>query len=119
MVQISTCSAIALNFPETTESAHFDKISFRIKNKIFATFSEVSKIATLKLTLADQSIFCNLDPSVFYPVPNAWGKQGWTHMDLKKVKKQVMTGAMTAAYCAVAPKTLSAKYTDNPTDKFQ
>ena len=45
----------------------------------------------------EQSVFA-YDPTVIYPVPNAWGKQGWTYIDLKKVKKTVLKDALKAAY---------------------
>jgi len=42
-----------------------------------------------------------------FPVPNKWGKQGWTYIKLDKVHKEVVIDALTTAYCEVAPKKLS------------
>ncbi len=112
MVSINTFKKIALSFPEVTEQPHFENGSFRIKNKIFVSLSEPHKRACLKLSLIDQSSFCAFDKTVIYPVPNKWGKQGWTFIELAFIKKEMLTDALTTAYCEVAPKTLSKKYTD-------
>jgi hypothetical protein len=54
---------------------------------------------------------------MIYPVDNKWGKQGWTLIEMKKVKKDLFTEALTKAYCEVAPKTLSKLITLNGTDE--
>jgi hypothetical protein len=92
------------------QQPHFEKLSFRVKKKIFATLDSHAKQAVLKLSLIDQSVFSNFDPSVIYPVNGAWGKQGWTKIELKKVRKGMLVDALTTAYCTVAPKTLAQKY---------
>ena len=109
MVAIDTFRKLALSFEDATEQPHFEKISFRIKNKIFATLDTTNKRAVLKLSLIDQSVFCAFDKTVLYPVNGSWGKQGWTTVELKKVKKQMLADALTAAYYTTAPKKVSAK----------
>jgi hypothetical protein len=37
MITESFFRELALSFPEATEAPHFEKTSFRVKNKIFAT----------------------------------------------------------------------------------
>ena len=37
-------------------------------------------------------------------MPNKWGKQGWTFIDLSKIKKQLFTDVLTVAYYEVAKK---------------
>lgn len=96
-----------------TEEPHFDKISFRIKKKIFATYDEINQRASLKLTKADQDIFCLADKGVIYPVDNKWGKQGWTIIEIKKISKELFDVVLTAAYCVMAPKGLSEKVSKN------
>jgi hypothetical protein len=41
----------------------------------------------VKLSVIDQSVFCAFDKTIIYPVNNKWGKQGWTLVELKKIKK--------------------------------
>ena len=108
MNAIEKLRQIALSLPEVTEEPHFEKASFRITKKIFATAVPQQNRATVKLSPADQDIFCTFDSTVIYPVPNKWGKQGWTHINLQAVKQEMLTEIVKAAYCEVAPKHLAA-----------
>ena len=110
MVTSASVRQLALSFDETDEHPHFERKAFRVKKKIFATLSEKDNILNLKLTPHDQSVFCAFDKTVIYPVPGAWGRQGFTSVNLKKVRKSMLKDALTTAYCTVAPKTLREKY---------
>ena len=101
MVSINKFRLIALSLPETVEQPHFEKTSFRVKKKIFATLDEKQQKATLKFSLVDQSVFCLADKSAIYPVPNKWGKQGWTVIDLTKVNKTLLEDALSTSYNTV------------------
>ncbi len=98
MVSIETFRKLALSFPETTEEPHFEKTSFRIKKKIFATFDEKNDRAVLKLNEIDQSVFCASSEMIFYPIPNKWGKQGWTIVELSKVRPEMFEDALIRSY---------------------
>ncbi len=106
MVSIDTFRKLALSFPEATEESHFEKTSFRVKKKIFATYDDVKKRACIKLSAIDQSVFTATDKTIIFPVDNKWGKQGWTLIEMTKVKKELFVDALTTAYCEVAPKKL-------------
>ena len=110
MITPATVRLIALYFDETVELPHFDRTSFRVRKKIFATMLEQENIAVLMLSPIDQSVFCAYDREMMCPVPNKWGKKGATIVELKKVRRDLFKGALTAAYCRVAPKQLSKKY---------
>lgn len=107
MVSIDTFRELALSFPEATEEPHFEKTSFRVKKKIFATYDEIKKRACIKLSEIDQNVFSAADKSIVFPVDNKWGKQGWTLIEMEKVHKDMFTDALTTAYCEVAPKKLA------------
>ncbi|HEY8401058.1 MAG TPA: MmcQ/YjbR family DNA-binding protein, partial [Cytophagaceae bacterium] len=64
MKQISFLRKQALSFPETTEEPHFEKTSFRVKKKIFASYDEKNNIACLKLSEMDQDLFSRIDRTV-------------------------------------------------------
>lgn len=110
MVSINTFRKLALAFPETTEEPHFEKISFRVKQKIFATYDEKLNRACIKLSDIDQDVFSAADNTIIFPVNNKWGKQGWTLIELSKVNKDLFIDALTTAYCTVAPKKLGDTY---------
>jgi len=60
----------------------------------------------VKLSERDQDLFCLADPTIIYPVPNKWGKLGWTNIELQKVKRDVLIDALKTAYKHVAPRQL-------------
>ncbi|MEL6255978.1 MAG: MmcQ/YjbR family DNA-binding protein [Bacteroidota bacterium] len=99
----------AMSFEEVKEESHFEKTSFRIRKKIFATMDEKNMYVVLKLSDIDQSVFVEYDDSIF-PVQGAWGKKGWTKVDLKIVREDLFRDALTTAYSTVAPKKLAEKY---------
>lgn len=102
MVAIETFRKLALSFPNSTEEPHFEKTSFRIKKKIFATFDEKNNHAVLKLNEIDQSVFCASSEKIFYPIPNKWGAQGWTIVELSRVRSEMFEDALIRSYETVA-----------------
>lgn len=108
MVNIETFRQTALSFPGTAEQPHFEKTSFRVGKKIFATVDVNTNQACIKLSAIDQDVFSAFDKTIIFPVPNLWGKQGWTFVNLKKIRKSMLIDALKTSYCEVAPKKLSA-----------
>ncbi|MBL4676192.1 MAG: MmcQ/YjbR family DNA-binding protein [Mucilaginibacter sp.] len=102
---------IAFSFPEVTEEPHFEKTSFRVKKKIFATVAAEHNRATVKLSPGEQDIFCTFNAEVIYPVPNKWGKQGWTHINLLLIEQNMLTEILKTAYVGIAAKHLAAQIT--------
>lgn len=103
MISFSAFQQLALSFPQVTEAPHFEKTSFRINKKIFSTYDAKNNRACLKLSAADQSVFCLIDKTIIYPVPNKWGLQGWTLFELKKIRKDIFKDALKCAYNQSAP----------------
>src|SRR4051812_14333414 len=110
MVPFPLFRHLALGFDEVVELPHFENTSFRIKKKIFATLNERENRAVVKLSEIDQSAICSFDRNIVYPVPNKWGKVGWTILQLEHVDEETLKDALTMAYCHVAPSKLALKY---------
>jgi hypothetical protein len=106
MITFDEFRALALSLPEVTQEPHFEKTSFRVNKKIFATYDVVTKIACLKLSDIDQDVFCLINQKMIYPVTNKWGKQGWTLFELDKIDSAIFEDALRTAYVEVAPKKL-------------
>jgi predicted DNA-binding protein (MmcQ/YjbR family) len=104
MVAIETFRKLALSFENAVEESHFEKTSFRVNKKIFATFDEKNNRAVLKLNEIDQSVFCASSEMIFYPIPNKWGKQGWTIVQLSKVRPEMFEDALLLSYKNVTSK---------------
>ena len=118
MVTLETLRKLALSFPETTEEPHFEKTSFRVKKKIFATYDFKLNRACIKLSEIDQNVFSSADKTIIFPVDNKWGKQGWTLIEMSKVQNEQFTDALTTAYCEVAPKKLALQIRPNDNPNF-
>ncbi|WP_114752094.1 MmcQ/YjbR family DNA-binding protein [Pleomorphovibrio marinus] len=114
MQQVEFLRQIALSLPETTEEPHFEKTSFRVKKKIFASYDAGNNRACLAFSEVDQDLFSLIDKAVIYPVPNKWGKKGWTFIELDKLDNEIIEDALKAAYCKVAPKKLAERYLPKP-----
>jgi predicted DNA-binding protein (MmcQ/YjbR family) len=110
MIQNKDFKQYPLSFPETLEAAHFENVSFKVKNKIFVTHNAKENRCCVKLSAEEQPLFCMIDKEIIFPVPNKWGKHGWTLVNLQKIDKELLMEILTAAYCCVAPPKLSAPF---------
>jgi hypothetical protein len=98
---------LALSLPEVTEEPHFEKIAFKVKKKIFLTHNHAKNRVCVKLSESDQDLFSLADNTIVYAVPNKFGKQGWTLIELEKVNEALLIDAIKTAYCEVAPQKLA------------
>ena len=98
---------MALSFPEVTEVPHFEKPSFRVVKKIFATLNLKENRVCVKLPEIEQDVFASFDRNIIWPVPNKWGKMGWTLVDLGNIRIEMLLDILRTAYCEVAPKRLA------------
>lgn len=103
----------ALSYEDCVETDHFDHKAYTVKKKIFVTHNIKENRCCVKLTPEQQSLFCLIDETLIFPVPNKWGKQGWTLVNLKKVNKEILIEILTVAYCNVAPAKLANAYKAN------
>ncbi|HTD99136.1 MAG TPA: MmcQ/YjbR family DNA-binding protein [Mucilaginibacter sp.] len=110
MIDIETARQIALSLPGTEEYDHFGRPAFKITGKrTFATLWPPEHRMMVKLSLIDQSVFHSFDPTIFYPVPNKWGLQGATFVELSKVRLDMLTDAITTAWQTAQIKTSKSK----------
>lgn len=99
MVSTDSFRQAALAFKEAVEQPHFEKTSFRVAGKIFATLYLSARRATLKLAAIDHSVFCSFDAVIIYPAAGARGKSGWTTIELQKIRPEMLHDALSCAYC--------------------
>lgn len=98
MVSTEETKSIALSLEGAGEHPHFDRIAFTVKKKIFATLSFHDKTLNLKFTPQVQFIFCPPGSQVIFAIPNGWGRQGWTTLNLDKASKKLVKSALEEAY---------------------
>lgn len=94
---------IALSLEGTTEAPHFDRAAFKVA-RIYVTLAADGRTANLKLSPEEQEFKCLLAPDAFAPVPNAWGKQGWTTLSLAALGVAELRNALETAWQHALPK---------------
>jgi hypothetical protein len=90
---------IALSLEGAEERSHMGSPDFRVGGRIFATLaSQKQGYGNLMLTLEQQAAFVGELPEVFLPIAGGWGRMGMTHIVLAKANKDVLSGALRAAW---------------------
>jgi hypothetical protein len=110
MVTAAQLRKIALALPEVEEKSHFGKPDFRVRNKIFGGLSADGRQATLKIVSKLQSALVQARPGTFSFAAGAWGRSGWTHVELAQAQKKELAELVVGAWRLIAPKTLVAQY---------
>lgn len=98
MATVSEFRQLALSLENVVEQPHFEKVSYRVKKKIFATLDEKGGTAVIKLNHIAQSVFCAIDERMFQSVSGAWGNQGWTEIELSQVPKDLLLEGLRTAH---------------------
>lgn len=105
MITGQTFAEMALSFDGTEQQRHFERIGFKVVGKrMFATYLQKDNTANIFLTQAEQNVFCEMDASNVYPVPNKWGENGATTFNLNEVSKEIVMEALVSAYNEVVKK---------------
>jgi hypothetical protein len=94
---------IALRLEGTTEAPHFDRAAFKVA-RIYVTLAADGRTANFKFTPEEQEFKCLLAPKAFAPVPNAWGKQGWTTAKLPTLSSADLKSALETAWAHAVSK---------------
>ncbi len=77
---------------------------FRVHGKVFASLTADLQRGSLRLT-PDAQAGCMTDhPNVFTPASGAWGRQGWTVVQLDAVSIDALGDALTLAWQAMPAK---------------
>lgn len=103
MAEARDLRRLALALDGTTETPHFDRAAFRVA-RIFATLAADGRTANLKLTPDEQEFKTLLAPEAFRPVDNAWGRQGWTTIQLEQLSEEELLAALQMAWQHALPR---------------
>ncbi|SEG34436.1 YjbR protein [Methylobacterium sp. 190mf] len=103
---------LALMLPEAVAGAHSGNPDFRVGGRVFATLWVEEARVVLRLAPADQAALCEAEPDLFAPLDGAWGRRGWTNLDLDPCAEEVLRAALLAAWRMTAAAGLRAAYAD-------
>jgi hypothetical protein len=87
----------------TTEAPHVERTAFKVA-RIYATLAPDGLTANLKLSLDEQEFKCMMAPDAFRPVPNGWGRQGWTTVTLAALGPVELQAALELAWQHALPR---------------
>jgi hypothetical protein len=94
---------MALALEGTTEAPHFERTAFKVV-RIYVTLAPDGRGANFKFSPDEQEFKCMMAPEAFHPIPNAWGRQGWTAADLAKLSTAELENALETAWAHALPK---------------
>ena len=98
----------ALALDGTVESPHFDRAAFKVA-RIYVTLAADGRTANFRFSPDEQTFKCLLAPNVFRPIPNAWGRQGWTTGLLSEMNKEELVDALRMSWTHALPKKRSRR----------
>jgi hypothetical protein len=99
MISEKGFAELALSFPGTEQTPHFERTGFKVTGKrMFTTYLAKNNTANIFLTPKEQQVFSKMSVGNIYPVPNKWGEKGATTFELNKVPKEIVMEALLSAY---------------------
>ncbi|KIL35675.1 hypothetical protein SD71_12320 [Cohnella kolymensis] len=96
---------IALSFPEAVEVKHWDKPSFRVRNKIFAVIQPDRISLVIKTAPDDRAVYTMMDPDI-YQMPAAFSNLNYMVVRMDRVEPAELHGLLIKAWRSVSPKRL-------------
>jgi hypothetical protein len=97
-MHIESIKELIQSWPYTDEHPHFERMAFRVKQKIFATHWPKEEYLMIVLTPIQQQVYIHAGQGHVTPVPNAWGKKGCTLFDLQHIESTLLIEALRLAY---------------------
>jgi hypothetical protein len=110
-VRLDTARKFALSLPETTEEPHFEKSSFRVKGKIFATVPLGGKHLHVFVRGDEAQALVAEAPDAYEEI--VWGKQAksdWIRVTLAAADRGQVCELLEDAWRAKAPKRVLAAF---------
>lgn len=98
--------ALALSLPLAEEHPHFDRASFGVKGKIFATLPPGGEEVVVRLLPEIKESLRQSDPDAVRALPGGWDKGGWTLIAIGFMDDDKLADLIRLAWRQVAPKKL-------------
>ena len=89
---------LALGLEGAIERAHMGHPDFRANGRIFASLDAKEAWGTVKLLPEEQRELRRTHPKVFEPAAGAWGRQGWTRVQLATADRRTVRSAVVLAW---------------------
>ena len=100
---------LALGLQGAVEGAHMGHADFRANGRIFASLDRDERAGMVKLTPEEQQVFVREHPGMFDPASGAWGRQGYTTVQLTAAKAAAVRSALLLAWQAAVARPSAKK----------
>jgi hypothetical protein len=113
-MRLETARRFALSLPETSEEPHFEKSSFRVKGKIFATVPEGGKLLHVNVEPDEGAALVEQHPEAFEAI--VWGKQertDWVRVHLAQADRGIVQELLEEAWRRKAPVKVRSAYDES------
>ena len=95
--------AVALSMPQAVELPHFEKTSFRVAGKIFATLTPDGARLMVKLPEEIKEALKQSGPETILPLPGAWDRGGSTLIEVAAMDPGKVADLIRLAWRTTAP----------------
>ena len=109
MLRVADFRRIALGMTGAVEGAHMGHPDFRANGRIFASLHPEHGRGMVKLSLDEQAHFVEEHPAAFMPENGAWGRQGYTRVQLDAIDRDTLGEAMTLAWQGIAKEVVAKR----------
>lgn len=108
-IRASTVRRFALSLPEAEERETWETPTFRVRDKMFMTFSEHERHAWIKSMHDEQRALIAMDADAWFAPPYV-GPHGWVGAVLSKADGDEVRELIVEAWRLTAPKRLVASF---------
>ncbi|USG64402.1 MmcQ/YjbR family DNA-binding protein [Brevibacillus ruminantium] len=98
--------------PETEEHEHWGKLSFRVRNKIFAVIQPDGVSVAIKTTHDNRDAYTSIAPEVFR-VPDSFAKLSFMMVRIDRINQKEFGDLLIQAWKLVSPKKLVKAYSES------
>ncbi|MDX6232895.1 MAG: hypothetical protein QOD92_2 [Acidimicrobiaceae bacterium] len=110
-MRIDSARRFAMSLPETTEEPHFEKSSFRVRGKIFATVPPGGKHLHVHVDPAEGRALKEEDPATFEGIGRGTKiSPDWVRVNLGSADTEQIRELLEDAWRLKAPKRVLAAY---------
>ena len=89
---------MALGLDGVVEAEHMGHPDFRVGGRVFASLQQGLRAAAVMLSPEEQARFVADAPDAFVPESGAWGRSGWTRIQLAGADEEMVGEALTLAW---------------------
>jgi hypothetical protein len=97
MADAKDVERIALSLEGSIAAPHFDRTAFKVR-RIYATLAGDGRSLNLMLTPTEQEFKVMLAPEIYSAVPNGWGRNGATTVDLSRIGIEELEASLRMAW---------------------